>query len=183
MKEHHMTAIPEQFSALGKAQLDAALRFATVAAESAEKLVDLQLKTARTAFSDGAKNVKAFSEVKDVAELPAWSSANMQPGIDKATTYARSLYDLASGTQSEINALLEGQVAEFNKQLSAALEAAVKAAPAGSEALIPSFKSVIGTANSVYESIAKAGKQLAAMTEANLATVAPAATRAKKKSA
>jgi phasin family protein len=178
-----MTAIPEQFSALGKAQLDAALRFATVAAESAEKLVDLQLKTARTAFSDGAKNVKAFSEVKDVAELPAWSSANMQPGIDKATAYARSLYDLASGTQSEINALLEGQIAEFNKQLSAALEAAVKVAPAGSEALIPSLKSVIGTANSVYESIAKAGKQLAAMTEANLANVAPAATPAKKKSA
>lgn len=178
-----MTAIPEQFSALGKAQLDAALRFATVAAESAEKLVDLQLKTARSAFSDGAKNVKALSEVKDVAELPAWTNANLQPGIDKATAYARSLYDLASSAQSEISALLEGQIAEFNKQVTAALDAAVKAAPAGTEALVPSLKSVIGTANSVYESIAKAGKQLAAMTEANLAAAAPAATPAKKKSA
>lgn len=178
-----MTAASEQFSALGKAQLDAALRFAAVAAESAEKLVDLQLKTARTAFSDGAKNVKSLSEVKDVAELPAWTSASIQPGVEKATAYARSLYDLASGAQSEISALLEGQIAEFNKQATAALEAAVKAAPAGSEALMPSLKSVIGTANSVYESIAKAGKQLAAMTEANLAAATPAATPAKKKAA
>lgn len=178
-----MTAVPEQFSALGKAQLDAALRFATVAAESAEKLVDLQLKSARAAFSDGAKNAKALSEVKDVAELPAWTSANFQPGFDKATAYARSLYDLASGTQSEISALLESQVAEFNKQVTVALEAAVKSAPAGSEALIPALKSVIGTANSVYESFTKASKQLAAMTEANLSAAAQTATPAKKKSA
>lgn len=178
-----MTTVPEQFSALGKAQLDAALRFAAVAAESAEKLVDLQLKTARSTFSEGAKNMKALSEMKDVAELPAWTTANVQPGVDKASAYARSLYDLASGAQSEITALLEGQIAEFNKQVTEALDAAVKAAPAGSEALVPSLKSVIGTANSVYESIAKAGKQLAAMTEANLAAAAPVATPAKKKSA
>jgi len=178
-----MTAVPEQFSALGKAQLDAALRFATVAAESAEKLVDLQLKSARTAFSDGAKQVKAFAEVKDVADLPAWTSASFQPGVDKATAYARSLYDLAAGTQSEISALLEGQVAEFNKQVTAALDAAVKTAPAGSEAVIPALKSVLGTVNSVYESIAKAGKQLTAMTEANLTAAAQTASPAKKKSA
>jgi phasin family protein len=178
-----MTAIPEQFSALGKAQLDAALRFATAAAESAEKLVDLQLKSARAAFSDSAKNLMALSEVKDVAELPAWTHANFQPGVDKATAYARSLYDLASGTQSEISALLEGQVAEFNKQVTLALDAAVKSAPAGSEALVPALKSVMATANSVYESIAKAGKQLAAMTEANMATAAQTAAPAKKKSA
>lgn len=177
------TAVPEQFSALGKAQLDAALRFATVAAESAEKLVDLQLKTARTVFSESAKNVKALAEVKDVAELPAWTSANFQPGIDKATAYARSLYDLALGAQSEISALLEGQIAEFNKQATAAMDAAVKSAPAGSEAMIPALKSVIGTANSVYESIARAGKQLTAMTEANLTAAAQTASPAKKKSA
>ena len=178
-----MTAIPDQFSTLGKSQLDTALRFATVAAESAEKLVDLQLKSARAAFSDSAKNFKALTEIKDVAALPAWTHANFQPGVDKATAYARSLYDLASGTQSEISALLEGQVAEFNKQVTLALDAAIKSAPAGSEALVPALKSVMGTANSVYESIAKAGKQLAAITEANMATAAKTATPAKKKSA
>lgn len=179
-----MTTVPEQFSALGKAQLDAALRFAAIAAEGAEKLVDLQLKSARTAFSEGAKNAKAFAEVKNIAELPAWTSASFQPGVDKATAYARSLYDLASGIQSEISVLLEEQVAEFNKQVTAALDAAVKSAPAGSEAVIPALKSVFGTANSVYESIAKAGKQLTAMTEANLATAAAqTGAPARKKSA
>ena len=178
-----MTTIPEQVSVLGKAQLDAALRFAAIAAESAEKLVDLQLKSARTAFSEGAKNAKAFPEVKDIAGLPAWTSASFQPGFDKATTYARGLYDLASGTQSEINALLEGHVAELNKQVTAALDAAAKSAPAGSEALIPALKSVLGSANSVYEGIARASKQLATLTEANLAAAAQTGAPARKKAA
>jgi phasin family protein len=178
-----MTTVPEQLSVLIKAQLDAALRFAAVAAESTEKLIDLQLKSARTAFSEGAKNVRAFAEVKDIAELPAWTSANFQPGFDKATAYARSLYDLASGTQSEINALLEEHAAEFNKQATAALDAAAKSAPAGSEAMIPALKSVLGTANSVYEGIAKAGRQLAPLTEAHLAAAAQSGTPARKKAA
>lgn len=179
-----MTAISEQFSALGKTQLDAALRFAAVAAESAEKLVDLQLKTARAAFSDSAKNVKALTEVKDIANLPTWTSANFQPGIDKTNAYARSLYDLASETQSGISTVLAEQLAVFNKQVTAALEAAAKSAPGGSEAVVPALKSVIATANSVYESMAKAGKQLAALTETNLAAAgAKTATSPKKKTA
>lgn len=177
-----MKTIPDQFSTLGKSQLDTALRVATVAAESAEKLMDLQMTSARAAFSEGAKNVKALTEIKDVSQLPAWTNAHFQPGVDKATAYARSLYDLASGAQSEISALLETQMAEFNKQVTAAMEAAVKSAPAGSEAVLPALKSVIGTATSVFESISKAGKQLTAVTEANLAAVTQTATPAKKKS-
>lgn len=178
-----MTAVPEQFAALGKAQIDTALRFATIAAEGAEKLVDLQIKTAKAAFSEGVKNAKALAEVKDVSDLPTWTSANIQPGIDKATAYTRSFYEVAAGTQSEISAVLEEQVAEFNKGLVTTLETALKSAPAGSESAVAAVKSAIGTANSVYESIIKATKQLAATTEANIAAAASQAGVATKKKA
>jgi len=178
-----MTAVPEQITALGRTQVETALRFVTIAAESAEKLFDLQIKNSKAAFNDGMKNAKSLAEIKDLSELPAWTSSTFQPGVDKANAYARSLYEVAAGTQSEISAVLEAQIADFSKEVVVALDAALKSAPAGSEPAVAAVKSVIGTANAVYENIAKASKQLAAMTEANLTAASQAGVTTKKKGA
>jgi phasin family protein len=176
-----MTTVPEQASAFGKAQVETALRFVTIAAEGTEKLFDLQIKNSKAAFNEGMKNAKALADVRDFSELPAWTSSTFQPGIDKATAYARSLYEVAVGTQSEISAVLEAQIADYSKDVVVALDAALKSAPAGSESAVAAVKSVIGTANTMYESIAKASKQLAAMTEANFTAAASQAGVATKK--
>ncbi len=178
-----MTTVPEQISAFGKAQVETALRLVTITAEGTEKLVELQIKNSKAAFNEGMKNAKALAEVKEFSELPTWTSFTFQPGIDKATAYARSLYDVAAGTQSEISAVMEAQIADFSKHVVVALDAALKSAPAGSEPAVAAVKSVIGTANTVYESIAKATKQLAAMTEANLTAAASQAGVATKRKA
>ena len=178
-----MTTVPEQISVFGKAQVETALRFVTIAAEGTEKLFDLQIKNSKAAFNESMKNAKALAEVKDVSELPTWTSSTFQPGIDKATAYARSVYEVAAGTQSELSAVLEAQIADFSKDVVVALDAALKSVPAGSEPALAAVKSVIGTANTVYESIAKASKQLAAMTEANFTAASQAGVATKKKAA
>ncbi len=164
-----MITKPEQFVAVGKAQLDASVRFAAIAAEGAEKILDLQFKNAKASFDEVVKNAKAFTELKDVSQIASWAGTSFQPGLDKATAYAKSVYDVATGTQQEIGALLEEQVAEFNKNVSVALDTAFKSAPAGSEAAVAAAKSVIDVANSVYDTIAKASKQLTSLTETNVA--------------
>jgi len=164
-----MITKPEHFVAVGKAQLDASVRFAAIAAEGAEKMLDLQFRNAKGSFDEVVKNAKAFTELKDVSQIASWAGTSFQPSLDKATAYAKSVYDVASGTQQEIGALLEEQVAEFNKNVSMALDTAFKSAPAGSEAAVAAAKSVIDVANSVYDTIAKASKQLASLTETNVA--------------
>ncbi|MFO0518419.1 MAG: phasin family protein, partial [Betaproteobacteria bacterium] len=47
-----MYQTPEQLIALNKANLEVAMKFAGVAIEGAEKVIDLQLKAAKTAFAD-----------------------------------------------------------------------------------------------------------------------------------
>jgi phasin family protein len=173
-----MITKPEQLAVAGKAQLDATVRFATIAAQGAEKLFDLQFKNAKASFDEVVKNAKAFTELKDVSQVASWAGTSFQPGLDKVTAYAKSVYDVATGTQQEISALLEEQVAEFNKNVSVALDAAFKSAPAGSESAVAAAKSVIDVANSVYDTISKASKQLTSLTDANVA----AATSKKKAS-
>ncbi len=173
-----MITKPEQIAAAGKAQLDASVRFATIAAAGTEKLLDLQLKNAKATFDDVVKNAKAFTELKDVSQFASWAGMSFQPSMDKAAAYAKSFYDVASGTQQEISAVFEEQVSEFNKNVSVALDAAFKSAPAGSESAVAAAKSVIDVANSVYDTISKATKQLSSLTETNLA-----AANGKKKAA
>ena len=173
-----MITKPQQLAVAGKAQLDATVRFATIAAEGVEKLLDLQFKNAKASFDEVVKHAKAFTELKDVSQVASWAGTSFQPGMDKAAAYAKSVYEVASGTQQEISALLEEQVAEFNKNVSVALDAAFKSAPAGSESAVAAAKSVIDVANSVYDTVAKASKQLTSLTESNVA----AATSKKKTS-
>lgn len=180
-----MTSVAKQFSDITKSQVDAAVRIATIAAAGSEKIIELQINNTRTAFSEGVKTAKTLAEVKDVSQLPSWTSATPQAGIESATAYMRSLYEVAAGTQAEISAVLEEQATAFNKSVTAAIEAALASAPAGSESMVSAFKSAMGTANSMYEGFTKATKQMTTLAESNLAAATSTAhsTGSKKKAA
>jgi phasin family protein len=176
-----MYQTPEQLIAFNKANLEAAIKFAGVAFEGAEKMLDLQLKTAKAVFADTVESTKALAEVKDLQQLAALRDTLAQPAIEKATAYAKSVYDVTAATQAEIGKLIEEQIAEFNKQVVAALDRLAKTAPAGSEVGIAALKSAITAVNAAYENLAKIAKQLAETTQANLEAVAKQAADGSKK--
>ena len=95
-----MTTTTEPYAALGKAHLDVAARLAAVAADSTEKLFDLQVRTARTALTEVTRTARTLGEARSVADLPAWASA--QPMADKATAYGRSVYEIAAEARAGI---------------------------------------------------------------------------------
>lgn len=177
-----MYQAPEQLIAFNKANLEAAARFAGVALQGAERLVDLQLKAAKEAFADGIENAKALASVKDPRELASLRENLTQPRLDKATALARSFYDVAAATQAEFGKLVETQVSEFNRQVVAALDRMVRNAPAGSDLGIAAMKSAIAAANTAYDSLSKAAKQMTEATQSNLEAVVKQATDGGKKS-
>src|SRR5574340_825387 len=112
-----MYQAPEQLIALNKANLEVAMRFAGVALQGAERMIDLQLKAAKNAFSDSIESAKALASVKDLQQFAALKDNLAQPTIEKATAYAQSVYDVAATTQAEFGKLAEEQLADFNKQV------------------------------------------------------------------
>jgi hypothetical protein len=106
-----------------------------------------------------------------------------QPTIDKATAYAKNVYDVATETQAEFGKLVEEQVAAFNKQIVEALDRMVKTAPAGSEVGIAALKSGIAAVNSTYDNLSKVAKQLAEATQSNLEAATKQAIDGTKKAA
>lgn len=176
-----MYQTPEQLVAINKANLEAAIKFAGVALQGAERMLDLQLKAARSALADSVENAKTIAAVKDLQQLAALKDTMAQPTIEKATAYAKGVYDVATATQAEFGKLVEEQVAEFNKQVVAALDKMVKTAPAGSEVGIATLKSAIAAVNASYENLSKVAKQFTEVTQSNFEAVAKQAAEGVKK--
>jgi len=176
-----MYQAPEQLVALNKAGFETAVKFAGVALQGAERIMDLQVKATKNAIADSVENAKAIAGVKDLQQLAALKDSMTQPTIDKATAYAKSVYDLTTATQAEFGKLIELQIAEFNKQVVATLDKMVKTAPAGSEVGIAALKSGINAVNSTYDNLSKVAKQFAEASQSNFETVAKHATNGAKK--
>lgn len=174
----------EQLVAWNKANLEAAVRFAGIALEGAERMLEVQLKAAKSVFADGVQQAKALAETKDLQEFAQIKNTLAQPTLEKATSYVKSVYDVAAATQSELSKLFEEQVSEFNKHVVTGLDKAVKSAPAGSEVAVAAVKSVISAINSTYDNVSKSAKQFAEMTQANVeAATTQAVNTGKKKAA
>lgn len=167
-----MYQAPEHLIALNRANVEAAMRIAGVALESVEKLIDLQLQTAKAALAESATSVRALAAVKDPQDLAALRDRVLQPTVEKATAYARGIYGVAAGAQSEVSKLVEAQVSEFNKSVVTALDKAAKGAPAGAEFAVAALRSAVAGANVAYDNISKFSKQVAEISEANVAAAA-----------
>lgn len=176
-----MYQTPEQLIALNKASVEAALRFAGVALDGAEKLIELQLKTAKSALADGIQNARALTAVRDFDQLAALKDTVMQPTIEKATAYAKGVYDVATETQADLTRVVEEQVSEMNRQVISSLDQLVKTAPAGSEVGIAAMKSTLAAVNSGFDNFTKVAKQFGEATQNNIEVVANQTIEAAKK--
>ena len=78
--------------------------------------------------------------------------------------------------------VLEQNTAQLNKAAIAALEEALKYAPAGSETVVSNLKTAIAAAQSAYDNLATINKQIYDSVEKNVATVQSATKRATKRS-
>jgi phasin family protein len=174
-----LPAIPQQISAANKMSVEIALRAAGIVLEGVERVVELNLKTVKAAFTDNAKLVQSVNSVQDVKDLVLKPTA-IQPVVEKSIAYARGLWEITYDTQSEFAKLLEDRITHFNKNMVARLDKMAKSGPAGSDVAVAAVKSAIAAANSAYDSAVKTAKQVADLTEANVAAATKVASIAKK---
>lgn len=173
-----MIATPAQFAELNKAHIDAMYALSHTMFDATEKLVDLNLAATKALMEESAERAQAMFGVRDVQELVALTGALAQPSVEKAVAYSRNVYGIASGAGAEFTRIFETQIAESNKRVTDVIEFATKNAPAGSEPAVSMFKSAVATANTAYDTFAKATKQAVDMVENNVAAATSATMKA-----
>jgi phasin family protein len=167
-----MFAFPEQFSNATKANLES--QFAIFSAltsktfEGVEKLVGLNIATAKNALEDSSATARQLLGAKDAQEFFAVTASQAQPAAEKALTYSRQVASIAADTGAEFSKAAEGQFAEVNRKVISLVDEVTKNAPAGSETYVSALKTAISNANAGYEQFSKTSKQAVQAMESNV---------------
>ena len=176
-----MTVNTEKFVAANKAAVDSLLSVANTALASAERIAALNLNTARATLEDSVANAQAMAGAKTPQDVAALASSLTQPTIEKATAYARSVYEISTQTQGELTKVVEAQFGDFQKTVAGLVEQATKSAPLGSESAIAAMQSAVAAATSAFGNMNAAAKQFAEQAQANVASATQAVAAAAKK--
>ncbi|MCG9041550.1 phasin family protein [Laribacter hongkongensis] len=152
----------QELQSLQQAQLEKALRLSSIVLSSAERFANLQLELSKKLIAEQADVVKTLAEVKDVKSLADAQAQFSQPSVDQVFGMARSVYDVAVQTQNEVQAFMEEQMLDFNKQLCANLDKLSKNAPAGSDTAVNAMKNMLTSATAAYDSVTKTAKKVSA---------------------
>ena len=175
-----MVNSPEQFVVLQKAALDTFQAVALKSVEGFERLSELNIQAVKASLAESGEQAKVLLGAKDAKALADLAATGAQPAAEKAAAYAKHVYEIANDYGTEIAKLFEKQFAESNKQLNAAIEAVAKNAPAGTEGIVTFVKSAVTSANTAFDQVNKATKQVVELAEANLAAAAKKGPVAKK---
>lgn len=172
-----LPAASDQLVNTHKAAYDHLLSLINVSLAGAEKLAALNISAARSALTEQVDHAKNLLGAKDLQSAFALHSAASQPQVEKAIAYSRSIYEISAETQEELVKLFEQGHAELNKSIGSALDWYAKSS-ANSDVAVAAVKSALSAANSAFENVNKAARQVADITEAGVSAATNATVRA-----
>ena len=150
----------DQFTAANEAAIEQFSYFAKLSLANVEKFAELGLGAARESVTLATKHAQTLAGARDVNEVMAINSAALEPALKRAYAYSRTAFDAAAETSNEVKRVLEKQNAELQQAAVAAIEEAMKYAPAGSETVVANVKSAIAATQSAYDNLVAINKQI-----------------------
>jgi phasin family protein len=168
-KENPMLANQEHLSKVAKTSIDAQLKsmheLANQALHSVTELVELNIATAKESLSQTSAAAAQMLAAKDAQALIDATSAQAQPGAEKALAYARHMASIMAKAQAEFTSATETRIGQSTRQINQLIDEMSKSAPAGSENVITLLKASVANTNAAIEQMVKGSKQALATME------------------
>ncbi len=173
-----MIAKTEKVTAVQKLAVESGITSLRTAFDSSERLVALNLNTARELLEEGSSGIRGLLGAKSPEDLTALQAAMVRPMAEKVLAYYRNCYEILAQGVEEFVKPYEAQFADLNKTVASELEKAAASAPLGSEAAVAAIKSGIAAANSTFDQVTRASRQAVEIAETNLTAATEAAVKA-----
>ena len=168
-----MSSIPEQLATAAKAHFESQFQLLNTltgkAIEGMEKVIELNMNTARTSLDDASSAARELGSATNPQAFFSVSAAQVQPHAEKALDYNRRLAAIGDEIYAEFSKAAEEQVAESRRKLAALIEEAEKNTPPGSENALAAMKSILSNADVSYEQIMQSAGQAVETLRANMA--------------
>lgn len=168
----------EQFSELGRKNMEAAMHMAQLSIENSQRIMALQSELAKEMFQSGVENAKAQTGAKDPQAILQLRTEYAQATTQRMVAAAQQIAEISNTARAEFARLVTEQLASGSHDMTESMQAFMKTLPGQTPNMMESFQQAIATANAAFEQISKAST--AAMNNVG-ETVKKAAAGAKRK--
>lgn len=167
------------FIAIQKTNVQAVAGLSQTGFAGFEKLVELNMAATQAVLTESFTNLQALMTAKDPQAMLALQSGLAQPLAEKSASYRRHLYEIASGTGTELSNALKSVASQSQIAMSLLLETALKDAPLGFAADLSLSQTAIKVSSKAVEAEHKAPpKQAQQLIESSVDAGAPASPKA-----
>ena len=180
LKELSMNMSLDQVVSSTKANAAEFFSLSSLAIESLDKYVQLNVAATRSSMRNAAKYFDETFGIKDLKKFSESQVSQLQPSMEKSAAYARLIYEINSDLNKAIKDFAEKKRVELQKSASETLDAAFSQTPQGSESLMAIVKSAFNFSSSSIESIHKAMDHLMGTFDASISKATNAALDAAK---
>lgn len=148
-----------------------------------EQLINLNVKLFKSSLDEIAAKSQKVVGLQDVQQAATFATDLSKPSAEQVLNYGKDVFEIVTKVQKEITQLTEKQIADNQQQAAEFVESFAKNAPAGSESAVALVKSGLVAASNATDTVLKASRQAAELSEANMAAASGAAMKTAEQAA
>lgn len=149
----------EQFTELQAKNMDAAMKLAQLSIENSQKIMGLQIDTARSLFEEGVANSKALASSTDPREAMALRTQFAQSSTEKMLGCARQIAEITSSTQAEVGRMVTQQLSLGGKDMMEAFQKVFQGMPIADSGALGAMQTAMDTARAAFEQVTRASQE------------------------
>ena len=151
--------VEETVAAMQKKNLESAMRLAQLSIENSQRILHLQMQTAKEMFEDGVSNVQSLTQIKTPQEAMELRARYAQQAAEKMLTTSRNIAEITAEVQTEMSKLVSQQLTSGSHDMMEAMQGFLKGMPLNSHAAAEAMQTTFETARKTLEQVAKASSE------------------------
>lgn len=154
-----MATQAEQMSELQRKNLDAAMKLAQLSINNSQRIMQIQVDTARSLFDESVTNARELTAVKDPAKLVDLRARYAQLTTERMLACAREIAQISAETQAAFGKMVGEQLSGGSTDLMESVRKMLSGMPVASTHALGSMQEAVDAARSAFEQVAKASKE------------------------
>ncbi|NMG49483.1 TIGR01841 family phasin [Azoarcus communis] len=149
----------DQFNELQKKNLEAAMRLAQLSIENSQRVMEIQVATAKSLFEEGVQNAKALSSIKDPKQAVELRTQYAQTTTERMLSCAREIAEITTRTQAEVGKLVGEQLTTGSADVFEAMQKLFKGMPITDQNAMGAMQTAMDTTRAAFEQMTRASAE------------------------
>ena len=149
----------DQFNELQKKNLEAAMHLAQLSIENSQRIMEIQVNTAKSLFEEGVENAKAITAAKDPKQALELRTHYAQVSTEKMLACAREIAEITARTQAEFGKLVGEQLSTGGSDVFEAMQKMFKGMPMTDQNALGAMQSAMETTRNAFEQMTRASTE------------------------